>query len=399
MLKNFWYVCEESTNVTTKPVKVTALGQRLVLWRDHEGKAHCMSDLCIHRGGALSDGWVDKDSCIRCPYHGWAFRGGDGQCTDIPANQPGRKIPPKARVDAYPVVERYGWVWVFLGDLPESERPPIPEFPEWGDDKWRTVRGSFHWNANYARVVENGMDIAHTPYVHAGSFGNPEEPQIQEYSVTKQEFGGLATVKLRPPAPSGLWKFFRTKERPPIDVSVGFFMPSVTKLLVDLQGFEILIYSSHLPIDDQHTLSRFIMFRNFFKGRWADGDSIRRTVKIFYEDQKTVEAQRPDLVPFDIAAELHVPSDALPLYYRKLRREYLQKGWGIDTTEIERQRARRREVVIPSPHRVGDPKHWVFPEVPTIGVPKEQSDTPKNGHGHAGIEGAQANEAPEVELS
>ena len=72
MLKNFWWPVEFSDNVTQKVMGMQAVGQRFVLWRDSKGEVHCLSDLCIHRGGPLSEGWLteDKDSVI-CPYHGW----------------------------------------------------------------------------------------------------------------------------------------------------------------------------------------------------------------------------------------------------------------------------------------------------------------------------------------
>ena len=85
----------------------------------------------------------------------------------------GWRYPERARIDAYPVEERYGLVWVFLGDLPEAERYPIPPLPEYGDPAWRMITTETHWKAEAARVVENGIDIAHASYVHP-SFGKPE---------------------------------------------------------------------------------------------------------------------------------------------------------------------------------------------------------------------------------
>ena len=85
MLKNFWYAIENSSKITTKPLGMQVLGQRLVAWRDEDGNAHVMSDLCIHRGGALSKGKV-KGNCIACPYHGWEFNG-HGACQKIPAQK------------------------------------------------------------------------------------------------------------------------------------------------------------------------------------------------------------------------------------------------------------------------------------------------------------------------
>ncbi len=99
MIKNFWYAIEFSEEITSEPKRLTILGQELVAYRDTKGNPVVMSDLCIHRGGAISDGFVEGD-CIRCPYHGWKYAP-DGECVEIPANPPGRSIPKKARVDAY----------------------------------------------------------------------------------------------------------------------------------------------------------------------------------------------------------------------------------------------------------------------------------------------------------
>ena len=69
MYINFWYPMCTSEELEAKPLRVTLLGMRFALFRDSEGKAHTVSDTCIHRGGSLSKGWI-KDDCIVCPYHG-----------------------------------------------------------------------------------------------------------------------------------------------------------------------------------------------------------------------------------------------------------------------------------------------------------------------------------------
>ena len=86
MLKNFWWPVEFSHNVTTAAMPMTALGQRFVLWRDNEGKVNCLSDLCVHRGGALSAGWT-KNGCVVDQFEqhiraitGWPL-GDAEQCT------------------------------------------------------------------------------------------------------------------------------------------------------------------------------------------------------------------------------------------------------------------------------------------------------------------------------
>ena len=118
MFINFWYPALESAELTDTPVKVRMLGQDFVLWRNADGAACCVSNTCTHRGGSLGDGKV-HDGCIQCPYHGWRFDG-EGNCTAIPSLGPNPTIPGRTRIDAYPVEERYGLVFCFLGDLPED---------------------------------------------------------------------------------------------------------------------------------------------------------------------------------------------------------------------------------------------------------------------------------------
>ncbi len=365
MLKNFWYVAELSSAITRKPKQIKLLGQEFALYRDTKGQVAALSNLCVHRGGALADGWVEGD-CIRCPYHGWKYQA-DGACVEIPANPAGVPIPKKARVDAYPVEERYGLVWLFLGDLPPEARPPIPPLIEFDDPAWRAVYGEFTWKAHYTRVVENGIDIAHTPFVHSASFGNKNEPQIEVYEVQLTDWSGCTSVNLKPPAPKGFWKYIRSADRPDVKVTVAFYMPSVTRLEVDFGRFQLIVFAANIPVDDNTTLTKWIQLRNFFKHPWADGDARRRTLKIFREDQRLVEAQRPELLPYDLAAELHVPSDALQIAYRKLRRKCLDRGWGIAPHLIKSDYSNHQAVVIPSPARRQVPelsRAWVHKEVP-----------------------------------
>jgi phenylpropionate dioxygenase-like ring-hydroxylating dioxygenase large terminal subunit len=79
-------------------------------------------------------------------------------------------VPARVRVDAYPVAERYGLVFAFLGDLPEAERCPIMDIPEYMGEKpdagWAATIQHFEWNFNFQRSIENGIDGAHNEYVH-----------------------------------------------------------------------------------------------------------------------------------------------------------------------------------------------------------------------------------------
>lgn len=374
MLKNFWYGLAFSSELKGHgPIRITALGQEFVVFRISNGKIVLQSDLCVHRGGALSDGWI-KDDCVVCPYHGWEYDA-SGACAKIPANKTGIPIPKTARVDSYPVVEKHGMIFGFLGDLPEDERPPLPDLPYIDDPDYRRIEGSFTWNAHVDRVLENGIDISHTPFVHGGSFGNKDKPEITAYDVKLGEWCAIFSSELDPPAPKGLWKKLYPEDRETTKVEAGFWMPNVSILSVRLPLGHMVIYNLHVPVDDHTTISKFATLRTFMKDgpqgwlKVADADTKRRTLKIFSEDQHVVEAQRPELLPLNLADELHVKSDRIMVEYRRFRQQAIDKGWAIDTHKVRDGYTNQMATVIPSPARREVPElanAWIMREVPTM---------------------------------
>jgi phenylpropionate dioxygenase-like ring-hydroxylating dioxygenase large terminal subunit len=393
MLKNFWYAVEFADRLGPKPLRATVLGQHLALYRTPEGKPVALSDLCVHRGAALSEGWVEGERIV-CPYHGWEYAP-DGQCKKIPANPCARSIPLKARVDSYPVQERYGFIWVFLGDLPEAERPPMPVLPELEQliehgGRFRAVHGDFLWRANYERILENGCDIAHGPFVHSGSFGDPERPEVPDYEIVQDDWSASATVDLHPPAPRGMWGMLwraRTglKHRPPTPTTTGWILPNIVKLHVQLPIGELVSYASNIPIDETTTLTKFFSLRSFFTAKWANKNALARSLKIYEQDVVVMEKVRPELLPFDLSAELNVRSDLLGLAYRRRRQELADKGWLLsDADRVTGDAPKRTATVIPSPARRENPElasAWVHK---AKGAPPQAAAVARSSNSAAG---------------
>ena len=123
-LKNEWYVVALSTELSTQPIQRWILNEPLALFRTHSGKAVALVDRCPHRGAPLSMGRVHGET-IACGYHGFTFDV-TGQCVDLPGTD---FISPKACVQSHPLMERWGWVFAWMGDaahaiefLPDVER-------------------------------------------------------------------------------------------------------------------------------------------------------------------------------------------------------------------------------------------------------------------------------------
>ena len=310
-----------------------------------------------------------------CPYHGWEFNG-EGDCLKIPA-QPQRGIPKKARVDAYPVIEKYGWVWAFLGDLPEEERPPIPDIPELDDPNFRRVTGQYYWDVNYERAIENAMDPSHAAFVHGNRFGDPNNPIIQRLRGhadrlvrprRDQDQGSRPRNSRAPGAGCSARTTARAWHRrdDPMPTKAGYYLPNINILHVPLPIGNMILIDANLPIDENHTKSMFIGLRDFLKEPWADKDTIKRIHYIFKQDDDVINKQRPEMVPFNLTDEMHVRSDALQVAYRRRRNELIEKGWGIDMHQIVGDGPRDIAYVIPSPARRNNPelaRAWVHKEV------------------------------------
>ena len=371
MLTNLWYVAEWSDRVQDKPVRARLLGQNFVLFRDGKGRVHCLSDVCIHRGGALSNGWRTERGCIACPYHGWEFDP-DGRVRFIPSRGEGAEAPERARIDAYPTQERYGMVWVFMGDLAEPERYPIPPFPEYDDRRnWRPVYTEFTWNADVNRVVENGIDIAHTSFVHPG-FGYREMADKNHIArVERTEYSGSSTCVLYPPpmrGNAGLMRFAR-RDKAETHVHPAFYLPGhCVRLHIQINPrMEIILFDANTPVDEHTTRSFVVQVRNFFKWRIFDKGSVQRTQKVFQEDAAIVEALSPHYLPQTLESEVSVEQDRFMGAWRKVLRTHIEeKGWKIDTRALEQFRG-EKVMAIPSPARKSSPElPWALDTVPLV---------------------------------
>ena len=317
-LRGCWQPVAYAHALGESPLRVRLLGEDLVLWRDSAGVPHALRDLCIHRGTALSLGRVVGDR-LMCPYHGWQY-GSDGICKLIPQLADPTRVPGKARVDAFTCLERFGMLWVAM----EEPRYALPEIPEFDDPDWIVVRaGPYAWNADASRQLENFTDFGHFPWVHPGLLGDPERPVVPDYSV-RTEGHVLHYDVIRPEAPnSDDFPVFanETSVAPERRSRYQLHLPYTILLRLGWGGEKGMVYFfASQPVDEDHCVGYVTIARNYDR---EQPDSVLQDFEdtIFNQDRRVVESQRPERVPFDLAAEMHMRFDAVAINYRKAMRD------------------------------------------------------------------------------
>jgi vanillate O-demethylase monooxygenase subunit len=312
-LRQYWHAVVASENVQATPVPVALLGERLVLVR-LAGRLACFRDLCIHRGTPLSLGWIDGGDLV-CAYHGWRYDA-NGACTRIPAIGPSREIPRRARVDAYAVEERYGLVWVCL----ESPRAPIPEFPEYDDDRCVRFRlPPLTWKASAARCIENFTDMAHFAWVHPGLLGDrrhAETPLLEPRRAGEElqwAWHSPADAQIDAFAHAGtVMRFYRLFR--PFSIHVRQWTEAQDRV-------QALFYTS-CPRSANENTAHLIIARNFATDEAETQRRLEFNMTVMAQDQRIVESQRPQELPLDLRAELHIKGpDEVAVEYRKFMAE------------------------------------------------------------------------------
>jgi phenylpropionate dioxygenase-like ring-hydroxylating dioxygenase large terminal subunit len=313
-LKQCWHPVSYSHELGSTPRGTWLLGEPLVLWRDSARQAHALHDVCIHRGTALSLGRVDGGEII-CAYHGWGYDG-TGACTRIPQLEDPTAVPAKARVASYFCQERYGIIWVSL----HEPLKPLPEIPELESAEWVTVfTGPFSWQCDSSRQVENFTDFGHFPWVHPGLLGDPERPVVPPHSARIDGMVVHYEIVRPEAANSDDFPVFSNPEqaRPERRSRYELHLPYTIVLRLGWGGREGMVYLFASQPENQDRCRGYCAIgRNY---NLEQPPSVLEEFErvIFSQDQRVVESQRPDRVPFDLAQELHLKFDAVAVAYRR----------------------------------------------------------------------------------
>ena len=163
MMRRYWHPIAASVelNDDTPTTEIRLLGEDLVLYRDAKGTMGCIEPSCPHRKANMSYGIPEPES-LRCPYHGWLFDE-TGACVDQPSEPAGSRFKDKVKMKSYPIEERGGLVFVYMGPS------PMPVLPMWDLFAWTNVGRRIEATVlpcNWIQCQENSLDPVHFEWLH-----------------------------------------------------------------------------------------------------------------------------------------------------------------------------------------------------------------------------------------
>ncbi|SEQ60342.1 aromatic ring-hydroxylating dioxygenase subunit alpha [Thalassovita taeanensis] len=292
VLRRYWQpaALAEELNSKRPVVPVRLMGEDLVLFQDSEGKLGLIQRHCPHRGADMCYGRLE-DNGLRCPFHGWHFNR-DGQCVEQPAEPEGSHMHESIKARSYPVEERAGIVWAYMGP---GDPPEFPAFDCFRAPDTHVFAFKGLWECNWLQGMEVGIDPAHASFLHR--FLQDEDPAD---SYGKQFRDKAANTEIP------MTKLLRDYPRPDISVDETDFGIKITALRhmedgcvhvrITNQIFpeaicipmsrEMTITQWHVPIDDENCYW-YSVFTSFNKP----------VDKTLMREQRLKEHRLPDYAP------------------------------------------------------------------------------------------------------
>ena len=296
-VKNCWYAAGWSSDLTDQPVAKTILNESVVLFRTEDGNAAALENRCPHRFLPLSAGKI-TEAGLQCGYHGLTFDRA-GNCVAAPTQD---ELPTNARVKAYPIAERLGLVWIWMGEANKAHPDDIYDLPQYHDPAWGVAHGdALEIDANYLLLCDNLCDPTHVNYVHPTTLGGPN---IEETPVTyEQQDWGVTTSRWTPDSePVGFFKVFGNYAGA-VDrwQLYHMYVPSIA--IIDFgsavagtgaqQGAgddRIQGYSCHFitPVNEGRSVDYWLHARNFETDVPSVGEGISEQFRIAFAEDKTI---------------------------------------------------------------------------------------------------------------
>jgi phenylpropionate dioxygenase-like ring-hydroxylating dioxygenase large terminal subunit len=307
-IRNAWYVAAWADELALeRPVGVCILNEPIVIWRNARGDLTAFEDRCVHRSAPLSLGRCEGER-LRCLYHGLVYER-TGHVSEIPGEN--GRLPRSLRVRAYPVAERHGWIWVWLGNRADADEGLIPPVLGVGRPGFAFGRSQLDYAAEARLVNENLLDLSHASFLHIDSFHVSETWARARPKVTGQQRSVCVEwwIKDEPPLGSLI------SGQPPVDTYLRyeFFVPGVLLMATRtyptgtadaLNGRDPDLSQPELSITSQAITPTSWKTTRYFYSMGQRGETVDMAVteKAFGEDKRMIEAQQRSI---DAAPDRH----------------------------------------------------------------------------------------------
>ncbi len=333
-VRNSWYVAGWSHNFEHSLNTVEILSEPIVIFRDAKGRLCALEDRCPHRLLPLSMGKRIGDT-IQCGYHGMTFNG-KGECVRVPGQA---NTPTRANIRSFPVEERSGIVWIWMGDLSKADASEIFDMPEFKSEKWHMHHGGqLHLNCHYLNVVENLVDPAHVSFVHPTTLGNSSSEDVPVHVSTSGDVI-RAWRWIRDSPPVGFFKEFGDFSgyvdrwhyydlHLPSTAVIDFGSIATEENCAEEERDKgVRVFALHFvtPVNESYTIDHWMHLRNSAQGERSASAQIDGLLeKAFQEDKAILEAvhkaeQRPQK-----RKPVRIAIDKGPNVYRKRIRDMIE---------------------------------------------------------------------------
>jgi phenylpropionate dioxygenase-like ring-hydroxylating dioxygenase large terminal subunit len=326
-LRNCWYVAIFSHELGRSLHPFKLLGEKVVLYRRADGTPVALEDACPHRKLPLSMGRLKGDE-VECGYHGLTFDC-TGTCTRVPGAE---KVPHVAKVRAYPLVERYGMIWIWMGEASLADPSKVFAVEHWDNPQWGRTKGdSMQAACDYRYVTDNLLDPSHVAWVHQSSFGNAACEDVP-VGTKMLENGVLVSRWMKDVEPAPFYKPFMKfsgncdrKQHyevrfPSHAIIRAIFVPAGTggdDKPLHRDVFLMDSYNFMTPVDEKTTHYFWFQTRNFAPNDESVSAAFAKSVRAaFLEDKSVLEAVQIGM-DNKRTSNLDLKIDAGPLRFRR----------------------------------------------------------------------------------
>ncbi len=296
-VRNAWYAAAVSGEIGRNLFSRRILDEPVLMYRKQDGMPVALLNRCPHKLAPLSLGTL-VDDVVQCRYHGLQFDGA-GACVRVPGQE---NIPRSARVRSFPVTERYGLLWVWMGEPSLADPTRIVAVERYGTPGWAVIEGHYqHHGSSYVNIAENLMDPAHTTFVHEKTIGNPAASEV---AVQVEEGTDYVLA----------YRWVNNVPPPPIDRKLGgfsglvdrcqyyyFFPPAVSRVdVVTMEagrehseenkdrGVRAFSYKFLTPETQNRTHFFWLHVRNFRVGEPEAAEELARSMGATFEEDNAL---------------------------------------------------------------------------------------------------------------